>query len=288
MHGVVWLIFVCVSSVGHAQTPHCEKLAGDDAIRAAELLAALHPYDCCMDTIATCLTQEPQCTLAVRLADNICARVALGQDNERIVWAFAGRALSMVSTRRSIDLHGMPEAGNADSPVVVVEFACGRYPYCATITPLLHDSVVNGRLKDKAALHFTVFPLRGHPGSKEAGMAFLAATALGHFWPYALHHYDHYQQFTPELRAHWVEEIGFDRTRFVELLDDSGLLHRLIETKKRGILLNVDASPTFFINGRKFVGELSLDELVDAIEEEADRILDRRYQTVKPEGERDG
>ncbi len=59
-----------------AQTPACDGLTGRNLQTARRLLESEHPYDCCDDTIAGCLEARPTCSLAVRLADNVCRRVA--------------------------------------------------------------------------------------------------------------------------------------------------------------------------------------------------------------------
>ena len=53
---------------------------------------------------------------------------------------------------------------------------------------------------------------------------------------------------------------------------------RLIEIKKEVIVRGVDATPTFFISGRKYQGELTREELVDVLEEEFNRISGIRYR----------
>ena len=47
--------------------------------------------------------------------------------------------------------------------------------------------------------------------------------------------------------------------------------------KKEGIVNDVQATPTFFVNGRKYLAELTAEEVVDVLEEEFDKIEGVRY-----------
>lgn len=48
-----------------------------------------------------------------------------------------------------------------------------------------------------------------------------------------------------------------------------------MESKKEGLRNEVNETPTFFINDRKYVGDLELEELVDVLEEEYERVGQR-------------
>ena len=80
----------------HAQTPLCDELNGGQRTLADNILTSEYLDDCCDDTISGCLEREPACSLAHRLADNVCRRVAAGQDEAQIRRALSRRARSMV------------------------------------------------------------------------------------------------------------------------------------------------------------------------------------------------
>ena len=52
----------------------------------------------------------------------------------------------------------------------------------------------------------------------------------------------------------------------------------LVEMKKEGIVNGVEATPTFFVNGRKYLAELTPEQVIDVLEEEFDRIKEIRYR----------
>lgn len=169
--------------------------------------------------------------------------------------------------RASFDLTGVPAAGAADAPVEVVQFSGPRGIHCAKTTVPLYEEITNGSLKGKVRLYLKPFPLRSNPHSKEAGVAFMAARELGLFWEYVIHAYTNFENFSVEIQPKWAEAVGLDRGAFEKLLEDPRLVERLIEGKKEGLINGVDSTPTIFINGHLYTGELEIEELRDTLEE---------------------
>jgi protein-disulfide isomerase len=176
----------------------------------------------------------------------------------------------MLPTRKParIDLTASPVAGNPDSPVELVVYACARCPFCAKIIPALYEEILRGSLKGKARLYFKVFPIRGHADSKEAGLGFVAAARIGAFWPFMIYSYENFEDFCVDRQAKWAEKLGLAPQVFEETMNDPETRNMLVESKKEGLRNEVDATPTFFINQRKYVGDLELEELIDVLEEE--------------------
>ena len=253
----------------------CDELKGADRARATDLLASLYIHDCCDEPLDRCLLQEPRCRLAVRLAENVCRRVASGQDDERIRKALSMRArmaaAEQTGQRAAIDLAGAPAAGDADAPIEVVVYADPRGPHCARMVPLIHASVTTGALAGKARLYLKPFPLRSNPYSKEAGLAFLAAQELGDLWGFVLYSYARFDLFTVEAMPEWAAAAGLDRTRFEQLIADPDLTARLVASKQEGADNGVASTPWFFFDGRFYEGELEIDEIVDTVLEIHDR-----------------
>ncbi|MBW2456169.1 MAG: thioredoxin domain-containing protein [Deltaproteobacteria bacterium] len=259
---------------GLART-ECHGLQGALRDRAVALLDSSYIHDCCDEPLTRCLGQTPRCLLATRLANNICRRLSAGQDDDRIKLALSLRARMMQSDlgqpAATIDLTAVSMVGERDAPVTVVEYAGPRGEHCARLTPLVHRAVVAGPLAGKVKLYLKPFALRSNPHSKEAGVAFLAAQQLNGLWPFVLHAYEHFESFTVDGQAEWAAASGLDRARFEELASDPAVVQRLIEVKKEGLENGVKSTPSFFINGRRYEGELAIEELVDVLEETYDR-----------------
>jgi protein-disulfide isomerase len=274
------LLLALAAPPTYAETPTCDSLSGEQEFIAAELLATQRLYECCDGTIANCLEQNPTCSLAFRMSENVCRRVAEGQPKTRIIEALRMRARNTLARGRKaeIDLAGLSVAGEASAPITLVEYACPRCPYCARMSPKVHDAVEDGPLAGKVKLYLKTFPLRGHRGSKESGLAFLAAEELGHFWEFVSYYFAHFEEFSISRQLEWAEAVGMDREAFRKAMADPGVRDSLVEIKKEGLKNYVESTPTFFINGRKYEAELSHEELIDVLEEEFERTEGIRYR----------
>ena len=268
------MVLLLTAKSAFCQPPACAPLSDAQRKLAHELIETQYCYDCCDDTIARCLTRTPLCRLAVRLAENICRRVEAGQTRDEIVRGLSRRARSMSPSIKpaEIDWTAAPMAGDPEAPVVFVEYACGRCLFCAKITPPLYEEIVRGRLQGKARMYFKVFPIRGHEHSTEAGLGFAAAARMGGFWPFMLYAYEYFDRFCEKKQVDWAEAAGLDPAVFEQLLHDPETRDFLVESKKEGLRNKVDATPTFFINMRRYVGTLELSELIDVLEEEYERL----------------
>lgn len=272
----VVLMFVMAAALwSSAQTPACDQLSQNGKKLVQGVFENEYLYECCDDTISRCLQVETPCRLAIRLADNVCRRVEQGQDEARIRRALSRRARSMVGggSRAEINLEQEFAAGPPDAPVVVVVYACARCPYCSKLVPALYEALEEGgSLHGRVQLVFRVFPIKGHEGSTIAGLSFVAAAELDAFWPFLLTSYEHFDDFEPELLGAWAEGAGIDRTAFESLLDDPKTRQALVLSKKEGLNNRVEETPTVFINGRRWVGDLEFDELLDVFGEEVERV----------------
>jgi len=184
----------------------------------------------------------------------------------------------MPGKKAEIDLKDLPVIGDPGAPVTVVEYACARCPYCSKITPKLYEAITKGALKGKVKLYFKIFPIRGHPYSKETGLGFMAALEMGRFWEFLLLSYERFDVFCVDKQLEWAEDAGMDPAAFKKLVSDPGIRKRVVASKKEGIVNKVEATPTFFINGRKFYGDMNPDEMIDVIEEEYDRVKGIEYR----------
>lgn len=272
--GHLALALLLIPLGGAGQTRTCDGLVGAEHDLALRLLTSEFLYECCDDTIARCLETRPAPPLAVRLAENVCRRVAAGQDESRIRRSLSRRARSMVEggLPALIDTSAAPRAGAENAPVTVVVYACARCPYCSKLVPALYHEITEGALRGTARLVFRTFPIRGHAGSTEAGLAFVAAAEMGRFWPYLLRAYGDFDSFDAKAPRRWAAEVSLDADTFTMYVDDPRSRESLVESKKEGLANGVAETPTLFLDGRRWVGELEIGELVDAIEEEAARV----------------
>jgi protein-disulfide isomerase len=266
-------MFLCASGAT-AQTRDCDGLKGAQRELALAILKTQHAYSCCDRTLQECLGRKPVCRVVERLANDVCRRAAAGQDRATIERGLARRATSMMPSGKKygIALANMPPAGDPSSKVTAVLYLCPRCPYCSRMAPALYQEVTQGSLKGKVKLYVRPFPLRSHGKSTEAALAWMASIRLGKFWPFTLKLYENFDQFDPAKLPDWAEATGMDRKEFLRLTGDKALRAQLVESKKEGVRNGVDATPTLFIDGRKYVGDLDARLVADVLAEEYDAV----------------
>lgn len=272
-------IFLSFSAAAATDNP-CALLTQADRSQANEILNSQYCYNCCDLTIAECLKQEPRCRLATRLRDFIYRLLGTGMTSQKIERALLDRGLSMIETpvRAAIDPKTGSRVGKAGALVEAVLYTCVRCPFCSKLFPPLYDAVVEGALKGKVALLVKVFPIKGHPYSVEAGLAAVAAWKQGKMSEFFLDAYKHFDGFTPKHLPSWAEKIGLDMAEYRQAVGDATTRDILVAVKREGYRNKVHATPTLFINGRKYQGPMDDQTLIDVMEEEYDRMRGDMYE----------
>ncbi len=179
-----------------------------------------------------------------------------------------------------------PSLGTQGAPVVLVEFTDFECPYCREEAKKLRENMLRDFPKD-VHFYFMDFPLEQlHPWAKPAAMAgqcvFRQSPEV--FWQYHDWIFEHQTEITLENLSAKILEFAKDKKV------DSLQLSRCIETKatenevnrtiEMGNALEVSATPTLFVNGRKLSGAVDWPDLKRIIEYEIE------YQkTAKNAGE---
>ncbi len=256
------------------QTPSCDALSSEARNVARGVLESQPPYEGCDQPIADCLKADPSNRLARRLAEFVCRRAASGQDRTTIERSLERRALSMMHPGRvhAIDNGSWPLAGCNAAKVKVAAYLCARCPFCSKLLPDLYREVTSGRLAGRVALTVRLFPIKSHAHSTEANLAVAAAAGLGKAWEYLLLAYRHFDAYTPEAAERWATEVGLEPSAFASAMSGAPARETLVAGKKEGLKNGVDATPTLYINGRKYLGDLDLETLLDVLEEEQEAV----------------
>jgi protein-disulfide isomerase len=154
---------------------------------------------------------------------------------------------------------------NASAPVTIIEFFDYQCPFCFKTNPALAEAIRNHPGKVRLVLKH--LPLSIHPDSALAHQAALAAGEQGRFWEmHDLLFANQGKIKQPDL-LHYAQQLHLDVPKFQKALE-SGRFHHVIDDDRamaRG--LGISSTPTFFINGKSFVGQLSAERLNAAIDE---------------------
>jgi protein-disulfide isomerase len=153
--------------------------------------------------------------------------------------------------------------GPASAPVSVVEFADFECPFCGKVAPVVRELIQ--AYPDEIRFVFKHDPLSSHPHSRQAHEAALAAGAQGKFWEMHDLLFANQARLTHEDLLRYAQQLGLNLAIFRRALDDRSCqsLVELDSAEANG--LGINSTPTFFINGQKFVGAQSLEVLQGAV-----------------------
>jgi protein-disulfide isomerase len=154
--------------------------------------------------------------------------------------------------------------GEADAPVTIVEYASMTCGHCANFhnntLPAIKEKYID---TGKARLVFREFPFDPRA---EAGFM-LARCADDKYFAMVDVLFEQQQNWVPVQDAQSAllqisKLAGFSQESFEACLTDQQLLEDVRAVRARGASdFGVDATPTFFINGEKYSGALSVDEM---------------------------
>lgn len=155
-----------------------------------------------------------------------------------------------------------PSLGDADAPVVVVEFASFSSPNSRRIARDLLPRVREAYI-DEGLVYWVYrdFPLLGvHPFGVEAAVAAECAHAQGRFWEYHDLLIDREDLSEPALFSLARRIDGLDVAAFDACLIDRVFLAEVELDLQQGRVAGVQGTPTLFINNETIVGALSFEE----------------------------
>jgi protein-disulfide isomerase len=163
---------------------------------------------------------------------------------------------------------GEEALGPDAAPVTIIEYASMTCPHCArfneTTFPALKNQFID---TGKVRFIFREFPL--DPVAAGAFMLARCAPRGKYFTVIDLFFRTQEQWAVPKPLPHMLaiaKQAGFTDASAKACLADQKLLDGIDWVRNRAAKeFHVDATPTFFINGKKYVGELSIEQLERAI-----------------------
>lgn len=153
-------------------------------------------------------------------------------------------------TPRSINIAGSPVYGNERAPVTVVVFADFECPHCRAEAPVLRQTI--DQFRGRAKLVFKHFPISGHPRSKEAAIATVAAQRQGKFWEMHDLVFEHPEDLEDDDLRAYARQLGLDIARFTADLKNPEVIAKVEADRKEGEALELKGTPAIYINGREY------------------------------------
>jgi protein-disulfide isomerase len=146
--------------------------------------------------------------------------------------------------------------GPSDAPITLVEYGDYECPRCGhayhVLQQVLHD------LGDEIRFVFRNFPLNdAHPHAEAAAEAAESVAARGGeeaFWIVHDLMFENQDALQHDDLIEYAEAAGVDRVDVADDLASGALGDRVRRDVRSGIRSSVTATPTFFVNGRRFDG----------------------------------
>src|ERR1035438_8927302 len=166
---------------------------------------------------------------------------------------------------------GSPVMGPADARITLVEFSDFQCPYCSKAMVQ-----INATLKaypNDVRLIFKQYPLfELHPAAGIAAAAALAAHRQGKFWPMHDVMFANRARLSRQSIQVWARDIGLDMLRFMADLDSEDRKKAVLRDQADGDKAGVEGTPTVFVNGQRYNGNLAPEAFQPVIEGELKRV----------------
>lgn len=185
-------------------------------------------------------------------------------------------ALAYAATRRSEPRRSAPPAvdvalaaqaegyliGRPDAPVKIIEFSDFECPYCAQFATVTEPDV-RKRLVETgdASFRYYDYPLDQHPNSWPASHAAACANEQGKFWEMHDRIFAGQNDWNGQATSRpkgvfegYARQIGLDVGKWEQCFDEQRHLKKIQANKAEGDRRQIQGTPAFFVNDRKFEG----------------------------------
>lgn len=168
--------------------------------------------------------------------------------------------------RAAISLKDTPLRGLPGAPVTIVEYADYECPYCQQIEPTLVK--LRAEYGEKLAVAYKDLPLPMHNQAMKAAEAAHCAGAQGKYWEYHDLLFSSKQLELARLKEH-ARALQLDTQEFDKCLE-SGEQAKVVKAQldEGRQDLQLEGTPSYFINGRFFSGALTYEQFRTVIDEE--------------------
>lgn len=161
--------------------------------------------------------------------------------------------------------------GPKSAKVTVVEFGDFQCPACGIAYTIVKQ--IENEYKEKVNFAFREFPLMGHKNGYNSALAAEAAGGQNKFWEMYDKLYSNQKEWSDknnalEIFTSYAKEIGIDSDKFKKDVESKKYDSNIQADLRDGNILDINATPTFFINGRVYNGVLNYDDFKSKIESE--------------------
>jgi protein-disulfide isomerase len=160
--------------------------------------------------------------------------------------------------------HDHARGGGEHAPVTLVEYGDFECPQCALAHPIVQG--LQDKLGDKLRFVFRNFPLTSaHPHAQAAAEAAEWAAGQGRFWAMYDGLYQRRAKLSQTIILEVAEQIGLPAAGLRDAWASHAFFPRVKDHFRAGLRSEVNGTPTFFIQGRRYDGPWDGDNLERAV-----------------------
>ncbi|MBL8600591.1 MAG: thioredoxin domain-containing protein [Myxococcales bacterium] len=222
-------------------------------------------------SLAVCARDRLACRTCLPALRFLARRVQDGMRREDLSEAL--RARYAASAAQQIRLEGAPSHGSVTAAVTVVEFSDYECPHCAHAVPVLRT--VAREFEGRVRMVHMNFPLSGHIHAMPAARAALAAGRQNKFWEMNDLLFQNREHLEPADLDRYATQLGLDLNRFHTDAASPEIEAAIAATRREGERLQIQGTPTIYINGRRYELPVQREPLREWIQDELDLINQR-------------
>ncbi len=250
-------------------------LNGLTPARQASALKALREQACpcgCDMKVAECRVKDPGCTYSKGMSGVLVDSLKAGKSTPEAVKAAVASKYGHIPQHKLLDdpvlipVANAPSIGPANARITLVEFSDFQCPYCVKAVGQL--KTVMKAYPNDIKLIFKQFPLDSHSQAAGAALAAMAAHRQGKFWEMHDALFAHREDLSRNALPGIAGAAGLDMKRFNADLTSAEIKNLVLRDISDGEKAGVDATPTIFIDGRRYNGSLALDALRPVLDAE--------------------
>ncbi|MET0389837.1 MAG: thioredoxin domain-containing protein [Polyangiales bacterium] len=214
-------------------------------------------------SVVRCATEQRTCGSCVTAARYLARLVMEGYDRAALIEQYRvrfgspsgpGQAQATAKDERpslaALAVDESPSRGAPMARVTIVEFSDFQCPHCGAAHPelvrLLHE------LEGKVRLVYKYFPLSSHTRAVPAARAAEAARGQGKFWEMHDALFEHQGALEDSDIRKYATQLGLDMDRFERDWSAEATAQRVDADRQLGQRLGIEATPSFFVDGRPF------------------------------------
>ena len=169
---------------------------------------------------------------------------------------------------RRIDRERDHIRGNPDAPLTLVEYGDYECPFCSRATGGIDE--VRAHFGDDLCYVWRHLPLeRVHPRAFDAARAAEAAGLQGKYFEMGIELFAHQDDLEWSDIYRYANTVGLDLEQFDQdvRVHPSKVLHRVQDDAQDAEAMDLNSTPTFFVNGKRHKGPWDSASLIRALEE---------------------